>query len=71
MTDEHLQRTAILETRMEAMHNTLEEIKPMVSETHQRITQWGGVVTGIVLAVSTFWFGLLGLWAVIKHKVSG
>ena len=69
MTDEHLQRTAILETEVRSIQTTLDELKPMVQETHERVTQWGGVVTGIAIAVSSIWAGLLGLWTMFKHKL--
>jgi len=66
--DTHSPRIAKLESEVEHIHRTLEEIKPMVQETHQRVTQWGGVVTGIAIAVSAIWAGLLGVWSVVKHK---
>jgi hypothetical protein len=68
MTDEHLQRTAVLEIEVKTVKETLARIEPMVTETHQRVTQWGGVVTGIAIAVSALWAGVIGLWSVVKHK---
>lgn len=68
MYDEHLQRTTALEVEMAAIKRDLEEIKPMVKETHQRITQWGGFVTGIAVAVSSLWAFAIGFWQFVKHK---
>lgn len=69
MSDDHLQRTAALEVKMQAIQEDLSEIKPMVKETHQRITQWGGFATGFAVAVSSVWALIIVVWQAIKHKL--
>ena len=70
MTDDHLQRTAILETQVRSIQDTLEEIKPMVRETHQRVTQIGAFSAALAALVSFVWGVGLAIMAFFKDRVN-
>ena len=70
MTSKTEERVAVLETRQDGLEALMTEVRDDVKEMRKDFNKARGLVAGAVLAISAIWAAVLGVWHLIKPKVS-
>lgn len=66
----YLKELVMEDTPLARIEKKIDKIDQRVAAVEQKFAQWGGIVTGAVMAVSAIWGVVIAVWQFVKHKVS-